>query len=136
MTGASAPAPSGADLVDELRAAAKARGVSLNQMVAPLATSTPSNFLQCLGRSSRPMGFTIDKVRACCAGLPIPEVPAASYSGQRGVKQVEAADSEVRVPSHVIERRRRLAERAHAERRPGETLHQAVIRLAQQGESA
>lgn len=133
MTRRSIAPPSGADLVEELRAAAQAKGVPLKHFVTPLVTSTASNFIQCLGRSARPMGLTIAKVRALIAGAAPPDPDAAQFSQQRGVKHMEVKDSEARIPSAEIEQRRWLTERAHAERRPGETVHAALRRLIEGG---
>lgn len=129
MTRRDAP-PTGEDLADELTAAARARGVTMNAFVAPLVTSTPTNFIQALRRSRTPLQSTIDRVRACCAGLPVPPPRVSPFKGHRGAKRHEVNDGEKRMSSDEIERRRRLTDRAHAERLPGETLHQAIRRLA------
>jgi hypothetical protein len=126
--------PSGGELIEELRAAAAALGVSLKTFVAPLVTSTASNFISCLSRSRTPMALTIARVRACCAGEPLPDARPSEWGEPRGVKHMQVTDSEARIPGAEIDRRRMLAERAHAERRPGESLAAAVRRLTE-GES-
>lgn len=122
--------PTGEQLLDELRAAAVAAGKPLTQFVAPLVTSSPQNFIAQLGRAGRPIAQTVERVRACVEGRPIPLPRPSPFKGHAGGARVhQAADSELRCNADEVARRRALADRAHAERRPGETLDQAVKRL-------
>ena len=64
---------SGEYLADRLRAAARARGVSVNVFVAPL-TRNPAGFLQTLSCAASPRPHTIARIEALIAGEPLPEL--------------------------------------------------------------
>jgi hypothetical protein len=124
--------PSGQDLAQQLRSAAKARGMTLAQFIAPLVLSTAENFITQLSRSDRPLPLTVRRVRACIAGEPVPPPRSSPFKGCTGRKR--RTDVNHRFTSDELERRRRQTDQAHAERRPGETIHQAIRRLAEADE--
>lgn len=131
--GAEADRPSGQDLAQQLRIAANARGMTLAQFVAPLVLSTAENFIAQLLRSDRPLPLTVRRVRACIAGEPVPPPRSSPFKGCTGRKR-RPSDVNHRFTGDELERRRRQTDQAHAERRPGETIHQAIRRLAEADE--
>jgi hypothetical protein len=131
MTAPRHECPTGDQLADELRAAAKASGVTLAQFIVPIAPGNPSNFIGQLQRARTPMPLTIARCRALVDGQPIPQ--SLEWTGRkgppRGSKVHAVKDGESRCSADEVARRRTLAERAHAERHPGETLQAAISRL-------
>jgi hypothetical protein len=123
----------GAELVHELWIAAKARGVGLHTFVEPL-TSQPGKWTRQLREASCPKPATIERVRALIDGR---ELPPAANQRQIGTNRTlsshqshaERRAEDLRTVRDQIEQRRYLGELAHAERRPGETIHAAVRRL-------
>lgn len=75
--GAPAQAPTGAELVDALRAAAVRRGQTTSDLAKPLAKQ-PASFLDQLGRSVRPKAATVARVRAVIAGEDPGPAPATN----------------------------------------------------------
>jgi hypothetical protein len=127
--------PTGQSLLDELRVAANARGQSLTAFIAPLVSSSPENFIAQLGRAEYPTSLTVARVRACIAGEPVPPARVSPFKGKRG-RQERARHGDPVVRADEIEARRQLTEAAHAARRPGETLEQALKRLADAADGA
>jgi hypothetical protein len=54
------------------------------------------------------MALTIARVRACCAGEPLPDARPSEWGEPRGVKHMQVTDSEARIPGAEIDRRRRF----------------------------
>lgn len=125
--------PTGTQLLAELRGAAAAKGVPLMQFIDPLVTSTPDKLVNQLALSRHPRQLTIDRVRACVAGQPVPPAQAARpgfVPGFTGQHRDAKRDRIPRSPrADELEQRKRLAETARGARLPGETLEQAMQRL-------
>lgn len=119
-------------LYDELADAALVAGVPLRQFVAPLFNE-PSWKLEQLRIAKAPMPATIARVRALIAGEPLPPTRPSPVKGHTiGPRHERIIGVETRLSGEVIAQRRNLAERAHAERHPGETLAAAVRRISHQ----
>lgn len=128
----SAEEPTGVELAEELRAAAASAGVSIYAFVTPLATSNASSFLANLSTAQHPKPLTIARVRALCAGEPLPEARPSTFEKRFGLTRhavPEPRDSGGQRTA-LIE----LGERAAARRLPGETLAASLKRLEQDGE--
>lgn len=122
--------PTGEQLCDELRVAAHASGVSLARFCAPLFKGESWKIEQ-LRIARKPLRRTVERVRALIAGEPVPEAPPSPLRGRpQGHGRHRITDGDTRMTGDEIARRRALTDVAHAQRRPGETLHQAVNRLA------
>lgn len=121
----------GQQLVDQLRSAAARAGVSLREFVEPLAIGRhPHDFIRQLEIAKAPKIRTIERVEALIAGAAIPPAPQSPFKGcVRGNRRAPTA-GEAALRRDEIEYRRALAEAAHAGRRPGETLQQAVKRIS------
>lgn len=130
LASAANPGPSGLDLVHQLRVEADRRGELLSEFVAPLARE-PRRFIRQLKAVARPTPVTIARIRALIEGEPLPErLPPASGAFGPGFKPASAEAQE------KVEFRRALAEEAARFRRPGETLHDAQLRLERELELA
>jgi hypothetical protein len=124
------PGPSGLDLVHRLRVEADRRGELLSEFVAPLARE-PRRFIRQLRSAARPTPATIARVAALIAGEPLPErLPPATGAYGPGFKPAATEAQE------KVEFQRALAEEAARFRRPGETLHDAQLRLERELELA
>ena len=113
-------AVTGSDLVHQLWVAASAKGVSLSAFVQPLS-SQPVKYIRQLQQALHPGPLTIERVQALIEDRPVP--PPQSRPGIRPAAELVREN---------IEWRRALTEAAAAERRPGETLHAAVQRVAEE----
>lgn len=138
-------AVTGRDLVHQLWVAAAARGADLNAFIRPL-TSDPGKFVGQLREARRPKPATIERVRALIEGRELPpshNQPKVAYStctrAERerlglapSARQLRDEDQLIRRLNErdMVEYRRALAEAAATARRPGETLHAAVQRVA------
>jgi len=117
-------------VVATLRTASAKAGVPLYQFIEPIALSTPKNLLAQLAMATKPVQATIDRVRALIAGEPIPPPRESPFRGHYGKRERPHDHSRDRhITEDVLMYRRSLAERAHAERMPGETVHQALRRI-------
>lgn len=120
----------GEQLYAEIRAAATASGRSLREYTRPLFGESDSKWkLEQLRIARNPTRSTIERVRALLAGEPLPERPASPRKGLPLSTDRRNPDGDHRLSGDEIARRRALTDVAHAERRPGETLHQAMMRL-------
>lgn len=115
----------GEQLYEELCAAAARARTPLMRFVAPIYKD--SSHLQQLRIANTPKASTIDRIRALIAGQQLPE-RTSLYPRKGSVVARESVEN--RIGGDEIEHRRRLTERAHLERRPGETLQSAVKRIA------
>jgi hypothetical protein len=122
--------PSGAELLDALRAAAAKAGVPLTQFIEPICSSSPANLINQLSRAQRPLQLTIDRVRALIEGGKIPAMRRSN--GIYGDRSGNNLSVDHHIASDELERRKRLTQQAHEIRRPGETLASAVQRLGGQ----
>jgi hypothetical protein len=133
----SAERPSGAQLHAELLAAADAAGVPLPKFAQPLAPRAPHGWLITLRQAAHPLPLTVERVRALIAGREIPESrrtssfwadpsPSTGAGGSGGVRPDICETRALR------ERKQELGERAHAERRAGETLGDALRRIGRE----
>lgn len=147
MTSRSPDLPTGEELYAELCSAAAKAGKSLAGFVAPLFNGNSWKIEQ-LRIARAPTTITIARVRALCAGAPLPPTRTGRYDRDPrafGLSRAEAEASGI-PPSgrsinerrsledqlsrkDAIERSRRLAEIAHLTRRPGQPLADRVREL-------
>lgn len=136
---------SGQDLADALRAAAKARGESVTDMLLPI-TRWPQTWLSQLEKARRPKTKTIERVRAILAGEMLPPRAERTACPQQLVRRVDREAAGLKPSGRELAemdalRRQReareaeagahdAAERAKTSRLPGETLAEAVRREA------
>lgn len=116
--------PRGTTIIDALWKAARAHDKDLVAFIAPLS-SQPTKWLRQLREAKNPTAATLERVKALLEGREVPQLATAAPSVKRG----RPIHAEI-IAKGELERRRQLAERAAAERLPGETLHDAVTRLA------
>lgn len=125
--------PTGDELYAEIEAAASRAGITVRKFASVLFRGEPRKVQQ-LRMAKRPLPTTVARVRALVAAAPLPPgralLPRSPSCGRMG-----KASGDAHVPSELIIARRDLAERAHAERLPGETLHAATRRLSRQDET-
>lgn len=135
MNGASAP--TGQELVDELRRAAERKGMMIGVFIAPIAGNARS-FLHALRNARRPKPDTVERVRALISGQPIPGGLTRGMDFAGGtpgtINNMTSAYSLQRTlqAKARVEARRRLTEQAFIARKPGETLASAVRRVEQE----
>lgn len=123
--------PTGDELLTELRRAAYGARQPLKRYVAPLAPARAHLFIYQLERAGHPLPATVERVRALIAGKPIPPASTAKVGHHLPLTSL-AGDP--RLPGDLIAARRELTDRAHRDRRPGETLAAAIERLAACGQ--
>lgn len=124
--------PTGRELLDQLWAAARAKGLPLTQFLAPLS-SQPGKYVQQLKSARRPKPHTIERIGALIEGREIPPAPPNNFQATSANREGEDNRAAAAIAAkRELERRRQLAELAVCRRLPGETLHSAVRRLEQQ----
>lgn len=119
-------APTGPQLLAEIREAAKRAGQSPSTFMLPL-TNNPWGLTGTLQRALRPSDRTIARVRALCAGEPLP----ASDNKATAMAQRERAVAE----TAALEERRALSRAALERPRDGSTLADMVQALSEQIEA-
>lgn len=138
---------SGEQLYAEICAAAARAGVGLQKFTRPLWGGADSSWkIEQLRMAKFPQRHTIERVRALVAGEPLPPAPSRKRGvydhglqrmsrvdraeqglppSQRQIREDELAAIAVS-RAEQVERRRRVAEIAHVQRRPGQTLADCV----------
>lgn len=115
-------------LYAEIVAAADRSGASVRAFVAPLFNGA-SWKLEQLRIAKKPTPDTVARVRALIAGEPLPAIRRAKRGHVHRATGAVRVEGELVPARDIIDQRRELAERAFAERRGGETLHDAVRRI-------
>lgn len=133
-SGVRSSGPTGPELAEELGVAAAKAGVPLQQFVAPLTANNPWAFLTQLRKAKRPTPLTVERVRACCAGLPVPEPRTSPCEGHFGGPKRFVSGEHL---ESKIERARKqaLGDAARERRRPGETLGDALRRIGREADA-
>jgi hypothetical protein len=75
--------PTGFELIAEIEAAARQRGITPRALILPLYPDNPSAALNTIKKACHPTGRTVAKVRAMIAGEPIPREMAPVAAPKR-----------------------------------------------------
>ncbi len=133
----------GLDLYQELVEGARAAGTGVRAFVAPLSNN-PATFLDQLKQAKKPKARTRERVRALLEGRPIPpgqppvqgvvtctraEREARGLPASQRMLRDQASLSHTAASRAAVDLARRLAEMAHASRRPGQTVADRVREL-------